>query len=140
MQRDDLLTVGSILARYEISEFWSYVIAAVVAALALWRGGNLFWVLNWLILAVSPIAWFHTILLGIPLMVMMWRAGRFGRIAVLVIAASAMTQLVDPMVTLVFSITWITFVVASGITLLVNQVGPREDLLSRASWRRSPAR
>jgi hypothetical protein len=140
MQRDDLLTVGSILARHEIHEFWSYVIAAVVAALALWRGSNLFWVLNWLILAVSPIAWFHTILLGIPLMVMMWRAGRFGRIAVLVIAASAMTQLVDPMVTLVFSITWITFVVASGITLLVNQVGPREDLLSRASWRRSPAR
>lgn len=143
MQRDDLLTLGSILARQEIAEFWAYVIAAVIAVAAIARGSNLFWVLNWVILAVSPIAWFHTILLGIPLMVMMWRAGRFGRIAVLVIAASAMTQLVDPMVTLVFSITWITFVIASGVTLLVDQVGPREEipLLSRAraAWRPSRA-
>ena len=107
------------------------------------RGSNLFWVLNWLILAVSPIAWFHTTLLGIPLMVMMWRAGRFGRIAVLVIGASAMTQLVDPMVTLVFSITWITFVVASGLALLVDRVGPSEEIplvsRARAALRRSPA-
>lgn len=142
MQRDDLLTLGSILARNEIAEFWAYVIAAVIAIAAIARGSNLFWVLNWVILAVSPIAWFHTILLGIPLMVMMWRAGRFGRIAVLVIGASAMTQLVDPMVTLVFSITWITFVVASGITLLVDRVGPSEEiwLISRArgALRRSP--
>jgi hypothetical protein len=144
MQRDDLLTLGSILARQEVAEFWAYVIAAVIAIAALWRGSNLFWVLNWVILAVSPIAWFHTVLLGIPLMVMMWRAGRFGRIAVLVIAASAMTQLVDPMVTLVFSITWITFVVASGLTLLVDQVGPREEIplisRARAAWRPSRAR
>lgn len=143
MQRDDLLTLGSILARQEIAEFWAYVIAAVIAIAAIARGSNLFWVLNWVILAVSPIAWFHTILLGIPLMVMMWRAGRFGRIAVLVIAASAMTQLVDPMVTLVFSITWITFVVASGLTLLVDQVGPREEIplisRARAAWRPSRA-
>jgi hypothetical protein len=142
MQRPDLLTIGSILERNGIPEFWAYVIAAVVAIAALWRGSNLFWVLNWVILAVSPIAWFHTTLLGIPLMVMMWRAGRFGRIAVLVISASAMTQLVDPMVTLVFSIGWITFVVASGLALLVDQVGPREEipLLSRARAASRPSR
>lgn len=128
MQRADLLTLSSLLTRQEWAEAWVWLLAAVIAAAAVWRGSNLFWVLNWLILAISPIAWFHTVLLGIPLMVMMWRAGHFGRVAVLIVAASAMTQLADPMVTLVYSISWPAFVIASGLALLVNRVGPHEPL------------
>lgn len=128
MTRDELLTLGSILARHEISTIWSYVIAVVVAVVALWRGSNLFWVLNWVILAISPIGWHHTTLQAIPLMVMMWRAGRFGQAAVLIIGASAMTQQVDSLRVSVFTVTWIVFVVASGLTLLFGRIPPTEEL------------
>jgi hypothetical protein len=128
MQRDELLTLGSILTRHGISTAWAYAIVAVVAVAAVWRGSNLFWVLNWVVLAASPIGWHHTALQGIPLMVMMWRAGRFGQAAVIVIAASAMTQQVDSLRVSVFTITWITFVVASGLSLLVDRIPPTEEL------------
>lgn len=133
MQRPDLLSVGSIFRRFGYPEFLAWVVALGVALLAWWRGSNLFWVLNWLILAVSPIAWFHTIVLAIPLLVMVWRSGRLGQVMVLVTAAASMTQLVDPYVTLVFSIGWTVFVLASAIVLLSGRVGADQGD-GRTSW------
>jgi len=126
MQRPDLLTVGSIFRRYGYPEFLAWVVAAIVGLIAWRRGSNLFWVLNWAILAVSPIAWFHTIVLAVPLLVMVWRSGRLGQVVVFVVAAASMTQLVDPYVVLVFSIGWITFIVASAVALLGGCVGTEQ--------------
>jgi hypothetical protein len=137
LQRDELLTLMSILARHGFASVWAYAIIAVVAIVALRRGSNLFWVLNWVILAVSAIGWHHTTLQGIPLMVMMWRAGRFGQVAVILVAASAMTQQVDSLRVSVFSITWIVFVVASGLTLLIGTIPPKEELRPRPGARSS---
>lgn len=137
MQRADLLSVGSILRRFGYPEFLAWIIAAIVAAIAWRRGSNLFWVLNWFILAISPIAWFHTIVLAIPLLVMVWRSGRLGQIGVLVIGAASLTQLVDPYVVLVFSIGWVTFIVASAVVLLHGRVGDQgseSPLKVRAGW------
>jgi len=128
MQRADLLTPGSIFRRYGFSEYFAWVLALVVVIVALRRKQELFWVLNWLILAVSPIAWFHSIVMGIPLLVVIWRSGRLGQILVLVVGAASVAQPVNPFTTLVFSIDWITFVVAGAIALLFCKIPQREQL------------
>lgn len=133
MQRPDLLSVGSVFRRFGYPEFMAWIVALIIGLIAWWRGSNLFWVLNWVILAISPIAWFHTIVLAIPLLVMVWRSGRLGQVMVLITAAASMTQLVDPYVTLVFSIGWIVFIVASAVALLSGRVGAGPGL-PRKRW------
>lgn len=128
MQRADLLTLGSIFRRYGLSEYFAWILALVVVVVALRRKQELFWVLNWLILAVSPIAWFHSIVMGIPLLVVIWRSGRLGQILVLVVAAASVSQPVNPFTTLVFSIDWLVFVIAGGIALLFCKLPQREPL------------
>lgn len=123
MQRPDLLSLGSIFRRFGYPEFLAWVVALAVGVLAWWRGSNLFWVLNWVILAISPIAWFHTLVLAVPLLVMVWKSGRVGQVMVLIVAAASLTQMVDPYVTLVFSIGWIVFVVAAAVALVTGRVG-----------------
>lgn len=128
MQRADLLTPGSLFRRYGLSEYMAWILALVVAAIALRRKQELFWVLNWLILAVSPIAWFHSIIMGIPLLVIIWRSGRLGQVLVLIVAAASVLQPVNPFTTLVFSIDWIVFVVAGAIALLFCSIPQKEPL------------
>jgi hypothetical protein len=123
MQRPDLLSLGSIFRRFGYPEFLAWVVALAVGVLAWWRGSNLFWVLNWVILAISPIAWFHTLVLAVPLLVMVWKSGRVGQVMVLLVAAGSLTQMVDPYVTLVFSIGWIVVVVAAAVALVTGRVG-----------------
>ncbi len=129
MQRADLLTPGSIFRRYELSELLFYPVALIVAGIALWRKQELFWVLNWLILAVSPIAWFHTIVMGIPLLVIIWRSGKLGQVLVLVVGAAVVAQPVNPFTTLVFSIDWIVFVIAGAVALLFCRIPQQEPLI-----------
>lgn len=128
MQRQDLLTPGAVLRRYGLPEFVAWISAALIGFIAWRRGNNLFWILNWVILAISPIAWFHTLILGIPLLVVMWKSGKLGQTMVLVVAAGAMTQLVDPYVTLVFSISWMIFIVASALWLLRGTIAAKREL------------
>lgn len=128
MQRADLLTPGSILARYGFSEYFAYLGALVIAGIALWRKQELFWVLNWLVLAVSPIAWFHTIVMGIPLLVIIWRSGKLGQVLVLIVAAAVVAQPVNPFTTLVFSVNWTVFVVAGAIAILFCPIPQRDPL------------
>jgi hypothetical protein len=137
MQRADLLTPGSLFRRYGLSEYMAWILALVVAAIALRRKQELFWVLNWLILAVSPIAWFHSIIMGIPLLVIIWRSGRLGQVLVLIVAAASVLQPVNPFTTLVFSIDWIVFVVAGAIALLFCNI-PQKEPLTLFSRSKSP--
>ncbi len=123
MQRADLLSPGSILRRYGYAEFLAWIAALAIAAFAWWRGRNLFWILNWFILAISPIAWFHTIILGVPFLVMVWKSGRLGQSLVLIVAAGAVSQAVNPFTTLVFSIDWILFIAAGAVALLFCPMG-----------------
>ena len=128
MDRADLLTPGSIFRRYGFSEYLAWILALVVVIVALRRKQELFWVLNWLILAVSPIAWFHSIVMGIPLLVIIWRSGRLGQLLVLVVAAASVAQPVNPFTTLVFSIDWLVFVIAGAISLIFCKIPQLEPL------------
>jgi hypothetical protein len=128
MQRADLLTPGSIFRRYGFSEYIAWILALVVVIVALRRKQELFWVLNWLILAVSPIAWFHSIVMGIPLLVIIWRSGRLGQLLVLVIAAASVAQPVNPFTTLVFSIDWLVFILAGAIAIMFCSIPQKAPL------------
>lgn len=129
MQRADLLTPGSMFRRYGFSEYIAWILALIVVVIALIRKQELFWVLNWLILAVSPIAWFHSIVMGIPLLVIIWRSGRLGQALVLIVAAASVAQPVNPFTTLVFSIDWLVFMAAGAIALLFCKIPQREPLV-----------
>ena len=120
MQRLDLVTPGSLLRRHGFSEYAAWIVAAVVAGIALWRKQELFWVLNWFILAVSPIAWFHTVIMAIPLMVVIWKSGRFGQILVLLVGATVVSP--APLVSTYWSIDWIVMVILSGVALLFCRI------------------
>ncbi len=128
MDRADLLTPGSVFRRYGMSEYFAWILAVLVAVIAVWRRQELFWVLNWFILAISPIAWFHSIVMGIPLLVIIWRSGRLGQILVLIVAAASIAQPVNPFTTLVFSIDWIVFIIAGAIALLFCRIPQKEPL------------
>jgi hypothetical protein len=128
MQRADLLTPGSIFRRYGFSEYIAWILALIVVFVALRRKQELFWVLNWLILAVSPIAWFHSIVMGIPLLVIIWRSGRLGQLLVLVVAAASVAQPVNPFTTLVFSIDWLVFILAGAIAIMFCSIPQKAPL------------
>ena len=116
LQRNDLMTVGALLRRSGSQEYVAWLLAAAVAAAALWRKQEPFWVINWFILAVSPIAWLHTFVMAIPLLVVVWRSSKLGVVLVLIAAASIVSP--PPLISTYFSINWVVVVVVSGIALL----------------------
>ncbi|MDA3022885.1 MAG: glycosyltransferase family 87 protein, partial [Actinomycetota bacterium] len=116
LQRNDLMTVGALLRRSGSQEYVAWLLAAAVAAVALWRKQEPFWVINWFILAVSPIAWLHTFVMAIPLLVVVWRSSKLGVVLVLVAAASIVSP--PPLISTYFSINWVVVVVVAGIALL----------------------
>ena len=76
--------------------------------------------LNWFILAVSPIAWFHTVIMAIPLMVVIWKSGKFGQVLVLLIGATVVSP--APLVSTYWSIDWLAMVLLSGVALLFCRI------------------
>lgn len=126
LQRNDLMTVGALLRRSGSQEYVAWLLAAAVAAAALWRKQEPFWVINWFILAVSPIAWLHTFVMAIPLLVVVWRSSKLGVVLVLIAAASIVSP--PPLISTYFSINWVVVVVVSGIALLGCPIArePRE--------------
>lgn len=123
LQRSDLMTVGALLRRNGSQEYVGWLIAGVVAAIALWRKQDPFWVINWFILAVSPIAWLHTFVMAIPLLVVVWRSSKLGVVLVLIAAASVVSP--PPLISTYFSINWVVVIAVTGIALLTCPI-PRQ--------------
>ncbi|MSO27833.1 MAG: DUF2029 domain-containing protein [Candidatus Nanopelagicales bacterium] len=123
LQRSDLMTVGALLRRSGSQEYVGWLLAGVVAAVALWRKQESFWVINWFILAISPIAWLHTFVMAIPLLVVVWRSSKFGVVLVLIAGASVVSP--PPLISTYFSINWVVVIVVAGIALLTCPI-PRE--------------
>lgn len=113
MQRGDLVTPTSIATGRGVPTVVVWVLAAAWVAIGIYRGRELFWLLAWFTFAVSPIAWYHSPIMGVPLGVIMWRTGTLGRILViLTVAAFAST-------TQYMSLGWLTLVITSGIVLVL---------------------
>ena len=121
--RSDLITPASIFQSLGIPILVLWLLISLVALVAIRRGSNSFWVLNWLVLALSPIAWFHASIQAIPLLTMLWKAGRFGHTLVLVVAASALVSLADPITTAVARPIWPVTVLVIGLGQVLMPVG-----------------
>lgn len=91
-----------------------WLMALVVAAIAVKRGQHTFWILAWLSFALSPIAWFHSPIAGIPLLVAMWSASRLNQALVILVAAATAAT------TTAYSLNWLVFVLLTGLGLVLG--------------------
>jgi len=124
--RYDLITPASIFDSLGIPIPVLWLLIGLVALVAMRRGSDSFWVFNWLVLALSPIAWFHASIQAIPLLTMLWKAGRFGHTLVLIVAASALVSLADPITTAVTRPIWPVTVLVIGLGLVLVPVGRKQ--------------
>lgn len=113
MRRGDLITPTSILSGRGIPTAFVWVFAAAWVGFGIYRKRELFWLLAWFSFAVTPIAWYHSPIMGVPFGVVMWRSGTAGRILTLLTAAAFVST------TQYSSIGWMTLVVASGISVVL---------------------
>jgi Glycosyltransferase family 87 len=111
---DNQWTPQAILQRNEWPVVLWWLAVLVAAAIAARRGQHPFWVLTWLSLALSPIAWFHSPIAGIPLLVVMWSGGRLNQALVILVAAATAAT------TTAYSLNWLAFVLLTGLGLVLG--------------------
>lgn len=120
LQRTDLFTLDGYLARHGIPTSLAAIPAIVIAVLALLRRCDLFWVLAWLSVAVSSIAWMQTTVVLIPICVVIYRAGVVGRVLVLLGIGLVLGPLSAGVVSL--NVIWPVAALITGIALVASPV------------------
>lgn len=131
-----LVTLGSIAGHLGLPSVTPWIIAAAVLAGSIALKRELFWVLLWVTFAVSPLAWTQSFIMGIPLVVAMWQTGKLGRFLTLVLAIPIVSGLSG------LSMSWIAFVVITGVGVLIcpiGLVGPTSDRALAESREVQPA-
>lgn len=89
---DNQWTPEALLRRGPIPPVLWWITVLVASAIAWRRGQHSFWILAWASLAIAPIAWFHSPIAGIPLLVALWRTGRLSQgVVILIGGATAAT-------------------------------------------------
>ena len=111
LSRGDLITPLSLTRQRGLPDLVIYLMAGLMAARMLWLRRHPFWILAWFSFAITPIAWYQSAVAGIPLLVTTWRASTLGRVAVILTAG------VFAATTTYMSYSWLTMVVATGLTL-----------------------
>lgn len=76
--RGDNLALPNLSRTLGVSPILILTSCLVIAILAFVRGCSLFWILYWLALASSPIAWSYTVVLLLPVLAYLWRESRMG--------------------------------------------------------------
>lgn len=98
---------------------WALVL--IVGAIALYRGQSFFWVLAWLSLALSPIAWPTSFPLGLPLAVSVWRTGRLGR-SVVLLSTAPLAAATSGVV-----VVWPVFITLMAVALVLRPIEDPSD-------------
>ena len=117
LDRPDLFTVSGYAARHDLPTWLGFVPVVLVAAVALARRRDLFWVLTWASFAGASIAWMHTTIALIPLAVVIYRSGLVGRVIVLVGVGVILGPLSAGVVSL--NVIWPAAVVLTGAALVL---------------------
>jgi len=133
LSRGDLITPLSLASQRGIPDLLVYLAAGLAAALMLWRKQHLFWVLTWFSFAITPIAWYHSAVVGIPLLVVLWRTSVVGRMAVILTAGAFAAT------TTYMSYSWLVLVLTSGFVLLWNKQSNSDDPSHEAGYVRASA-
>jgi hypothetical protein len=129
LSRYDLLTPSALFEHFGIPTFLWVLIALVVTVVALARRQSLFWSIAWLSFAVTTIAWPQSVIMGLPLAVMFWKAGGAGPILVILGAIPVVafsTQL---------NVSWPVFILLSGVALVTVRI-PGDEFNLRGSGAR----
>jgi len=111
LERLDNWSIPALLRRAGISTLATLIILVIFATVA-FRKAPLFWVLNWLLMAASPIAWAYTVAQGIPLLAFLWFNSRLGKMATLAVVTGVTVT------DYYYGVVWPIFVIASGLGLL----------------------
>lgn len=122
LARGDLLTPAALAAQRGIPEAGVWGLAAGWVGVGALLRRSPFWLLAWLTIAVTPIAWYHSPVFGLPIVVAMWWSGRLGRVlAMLVGVAFASTNVY-------MSVDWLVLVSAAGIAVVACRLpeGPQD--------------
>lgn len=104
----------SILGRWGLPAWPWWLLALAIAAAALYRRQEPFWVFVWLAFALSPLAWVHSIIQAIPLLVILWASSRTGKMLVTVTAVLTLAVFTP---TGYPNLAWTAMVAATGIGL-----------------------
>ena len=112
LSRGDLVTPLSLTRQRGIPDVAVYLLAGLAAAWMLWIRRQPFWVLVWFSFAITPIAWYHSAVVTIPLLVMIWRTSVVGRVATILSAGIFAAS------TTYMSYSWTVVVIASAVALL----------------------
>jgi hypothetical protein len=123
--RTFLFTPEALLTRRGIWTGAWYAAALVLVGLGLYLRRESFWLLVWLSLALAPIAWAHSIVATIPLLVVMWFSGRLGQ--VLTLLAAGLTLAVAPFTIPGPNSAWIVVLLTTGIGVLACPLGARQS-------------
>ncbi len=121
LARTDLYTPYAVFLRRGWP-IWLLVVCVVLWAAWAWvRGSDRYWVLVWVVAALSPLAWHYTSIQLLPLAVVVWRAGHVGR--VIAIIAAATTFGLFPLAPIAANLGWTVAVGLFAGALVLTPVG-----------------
>ena len=112
LSRGDLITPLSLTRQRGIPDLAVYLLAGLAAARMFWLRRQPFWALVWFSFAITPIAWYHSAVVAIPLLVTIWRISTVGRIATIISAGIFAAS------TTYMSYSWTVMVIATGFALV----------------------
>jgi hypothetical protein len=120
----DLYTFDALAARHGLPRWPVWVLAAAVVAVGALRRREVFWLAVWFTLAVTPIVWWSTPVMALPLFVVMWQSGGRGRFLALLTGVVFVVGM-----PVGWNVVWPIAVVISAVAVLVCPLG-EEDVLT----------
>ena len=75
----DLFTFDALASRRGVPRWAVWGVAAAVVLVGMVKGREVFWLSVWFMLAVTPIVWWSTPVMALPLFVVIWQSGQLGR-------------------------------------------------------------
>lgn len=106
------VTLLTVLGARGIPSLVIYIFVGLTALRAIQMQRSLFWILVWVSFAITPIGWYHTPILAVPLLVTVWQMSTLGRVIVILSAG------VFAATTNYMSYAWLFIVLGTALALM----------------------
>lgn len=114
----DLYTFDALASRRGVPRWAVWGLAAAVVAIGVIRRREVFWLSVWFMLAVTPIVWWSTPVMALPLFVVMWQSGRIGRFLSLLVGVVFVVGIPAG-----WNVVWPVVVVVTAVAVLACPLG-----------------
>lgn len=116
-------TFDALLARQGLPQWIAWLAAAAVVLAGVGLKRDFFWLTVWFMFAVTPIAWTHTPVQALPLLVVMWQSGQLGRLLTLLVGVVFVSA-----TPVGWNVAWPFLIVLSAVAVLACPLGrPAQD-------------